>query len=375
MIIPRSLALCGLLLVTVGCERTQVESESELETLSVYASPDSDMLVSVRPSEIVSSSLYELAARDQSQTFLDALEVDPADVSQVVLMLPTPDATSGRYFSAIANQLQRSKGAGVAGFGGLYQLNQRSPLQGMAAMVQFESAKSLEDVKTLIEKLLPMVAEKADLSMLPNVEYRVVELRDRRFLCASNEAFPAVLELNDRSFIICELKQMREGFERQFTTNPWLKSFTDEELAADFLIASQADGHTAKMGPLQAVGSPKRFVLACDLQGPSLATSRIYFKSPTDAKVSARAINSLYKAGKQALKQRSSLLASKSLGDWQLAKQFVEMYDSITISAKGPVLSIKVPRPHNFEKLVSRIADFDRSSTRNVSKKKSPFGI
>ncbi len=375
MIILRCMALCGLLLVAVGCEQTTVESKSELETLSVYASPDSDMLVAVRPSEIVSSSLFELATQDQPKTFLDALDVNPADLSQVVLMLPTPDATSGQYFSAVANQLQRSKGMGGPGFASISQIKQHNPLRGMAALVRFESAKSLDDVKTLIEKLLPMVAEKANLGMLPEIEYRVVELRDRRFLCASHEAFPAVLEVDDRSFIICELTQMRDGFERQFTKNPWLESFTDDALSADFLIASQADGHSARMGPLQAVGSPKRFVLACDLQGPSLASSRIYFKSPTDAKVSARAINSLYNAGKKALKQRSSLLASKSLGEWQLAKEFVEVYESITISAKGPVLSIRVPRPRNFEKLVSRIADFDRNSTRNVSKQKSPFGF
>lgn len=365
--LTRSFVICFIFSLLVNYSSGETSTLETLRTLSQYAAKDADTVLVFRHGLISNNSVVREQAENASEGLLSNAPFSFADVDHVIVLAPQPTEESVGGFKAIANELvppmPTEVEPGTAD-------SSPSPFEGCAVFVRFTRPVTTAEFKTAIESQsnVPSLVN-ADASPTTDLDsdasdtaYHKINWRDKEFLYSKNPNLPAVLKIDEQSFVLCLFPQLRNGFASQPAETHWFEAYSDEELAADLVVVAELDKQLvekAAQGPMEPLSKAKRLFFAFDFDATNLATARIEFEDNSAAEDVVSMVKGFHAMGKGMVTQQAEQIRNTSGNDknttW-VSKQVEAIYDSLEFQLEESTAVVTVPRPSDFDELIMRVA-------------------
>ena len=364
--LTRSFVICFIFSLLVNHSSGETSTLETLRTLSRYAAKDADTVFVVRHGLISSNSALQEQAENASEGLLGDAPFSFADVDHLIVLAPQPTEDSVGTFQTIANELAPQMPTELES----EPADSRpSPFEGYAVFVRFTKPVTTDDFKTAIESqsefhllagiTTPNTDSEADAQ---ETAYHKINWRDKEFLYTKNPNLPAILKIDEQSFVLCLFPQLRNGFASQTPDSYWFDTYSDDELAADLVILTDLDEQLVKQaaqGPMEPLSKAKRLFFAFDFDAPNLAVARVEFEDNTAAEDVISMVKGFHAMGKGMVTQQAEQIRNTSGNDknttW-VSKQVEAIYDSVDFQLEDATAVVTVPRPSDFDELMMRVA-------------------
>jgi hypothetical protein len=344
-------------------------AKSALQQLAPFA-PESTEMVSIVRHGLLSNN----------DTIRQGIE---GALSYAVKELPIPLTEFDEFF-ALSNPVQHSRQTFEAVANDLNETNEnqpttKTPVDNFAGFVRFKDSVDWTKMESMLNAIASHKAnvDFADVteSNLANEDdddeetrtaYHLVKWQDKEFLYTEDANAPCALRVDDRSFILCNYGQLRDGLAHTSSNDAWYNSISEDDLRGDIVTVVNVGSNPefAKRGPLALLQNTSTVIVRFDLSNATLASVRLFFKDGDSAKSFVDAVKGMHGLSKATIKEQlEKTVASRGEDEnaaW-IAGQFESIYTSVQFDQTDATATITVPRPDQFDAIVEKVAGVVKS--------------
>lgn len=357
----------------ISCISIQVDAadnsaKSALQQLTPYA-PDSTELVSIVRHGLLTKNKTIRQGIEGAISFAAAELPIPLDEFDEFFVLLNPSQRAEQTFEAAASQLDSTDGTANA---------EKQPIDHFAGLIRFKNPIEWSKIESLlatagahesnarfasVTQALESDIDQEEAATLESksTTYHLVKWRGKEFLYTKSENSPCALRVDDRSFIICNYHQLREGLAGKATNDEWYNSVSEDDLRGDVVtvVNTESNAQLVKTGPLALLQKTKTVIVRLDLADSTLASVQLFFENEDSAQSFVDAVKGMHGLSKATIREQlEANIAARGEDDgaaW-LAGQFDSIYGSFQFDRSDATATIEVPRPAEFDKLVEEFA-------------------